>query len=256
MGKLIEKVLCYKISEDKWEKIEDSVPQEVDLKIFVNNKKLISILCTPYQMEYLTTGFLFSEGFFKSKTEIEAMEINEKSSIAKVILKNKFLKFPENKTITSGFGKSSIFRTTGEKVISDVIIKASSISNLTEKLHDELFLYNLSGGVHASALCSEDRIILIAEDIGRHNTLDKIIGECINKDISTKNKIIITTGRISTEMLLKCSKMGVPIVVSLKTPTGNSVKLANDLGITLIGHAKRKKMFLYTHIERISQTEV
>jgi FdhD protein len=104
--------------------------------------------------------------------------------------------------------------------------------------------------VHASALCDTKNLLVVAEDIGRHNTLDKIQGECLLRKLSTKDRLLLSTGRVSSEMLLKAAKMQAPVVVSRHSITGNAVSLARDLGIALVGHSRGSRLSVYSHPER------
>jgi FdhD protein len=119
------------------------------------------------------------------------------------------------------------------------------------KLKDQMLLYQFSGGVHTSALSDAKELIIVAEDIGRHNTLNKIQGECLLRGLSTKDRLLLITGRISSEMLLKAAKMQVPIVVSRHSPTGRAIMLARDLGISLIGQARGSRLAVFSHPERL-----
>lgn len=112
-------------------------------------------------------------------------------------------------------------------------------------------LYRLSGGVHTSALSDNKNLLVVAEDIGRHNTLDKIHGECLLRGLSTKDRLLLTTGRVSLEMLLKTARMQAPVVVSRHSPTEGAISLARDLGITLVGHVRGRRLLVYTHPERL-----
>ena len=105
--------------------------------------------------------------------------------------------------------------------------------------------------MHTSALSDTKNLLVLAEDIGRHNTFDKIQGECLLKGLSTKDRLLLSTGRVSSEMLLKAAKMQAPVVVSRHSLTGSSVSLARDLGIALIGHARGNNLSVYSHSERL-----
>ena len=115
----------------------------------------------------------------------------------------------------------------------------------TQKLHHQ------SGGVHASALSDGNSLMLTCEDIGRHNTLDKLAGRVLLENVTTPPGLILTTGRISSEMLQKSAAMGVAVVVSVTSPTSLAVDMANEWGLTLIGYAKSNRFKVYTHPERI-----
>jgi FdhD protein len=120
-----------------------------------------------------------------------------------------------------------------------------------KQLNERAELYKYCGGVHTSALGNNSDLLVIAEDIGRHNTLDKIMGECLLTKLSTKEKVLLTTGRISSEMLSKAVRMKTPIVVSRSSPTDRSISLAQELGITLVGYVRGSRLSVYTHNERV-----
>ena len=114
-------------------------------------------------------------------------------------------------------------------------------------------LYRFSGGVHASALADRKNLLVVAEDIGRHNTLDNIQGECLLRGLSTGDQLLLSTGRVSSEMLLKAARMQIPIVVSRHSPTGSAISLARDLGIALVGYARGSRLTVYSHPERLGR---
>ncbi len=251
MDKFVEYIECISFEENEQTKSVIPVPKEKDIKIFVNGYELVSILCTPYKIKNLVVGFLYSEGILSHLEDIESFELKQNDSIADIKLKGKFEK-PLKKTLTSGFGKGTMFRSDGKKVSKGGYISPVKINSLVKQFENKMELYRISGAVHATALGDSDTVLLVAEDIGRHNTFDKIQGECLMKGIDTKGKIILTTGRISSEMLLKASRMGIAVAGSMKSPTGNSVLLAKEFGITLIGHANGSKFVVYTHKYRFS----
>lgn len=251
MKSFVENRKCLVFKENTWSDSLIPVPKEVSVSIEVNCKKLVSILCTPYKIECLIIGFLFSEGIIASIDDVKEYEFDSKTFSAKVIVKNSNFDVPSDRTLTSGFGKGTIFKTEGERIESNLIVSPEDILSLLNEMNKSTELYQISGGVHASAIADRKSVILIAEDIGRHNTFDKIQGECLKRKIDTKDKIVITTGRISSEMLLKASKMFIPVVVSMKSPTGNAVKLAESLNISLVGHAKKNGLVVYTCFNRI-----
>ena len=112
-------------------------------------------------------------------------------------------------------------------------------------------LYRISGGIHTSALCENEDILVMAEDIGRHNTLDKIVGECLFRKLSAKNKIMVTSGRLSSEMVRKAARMEIPVVASLTSPTERAIVVGKEAGITLTGYARGKRLSVYSHPERL-----
>ena len=125
------------------------------------------------------------------------------------------------------------------------------IFNLMNELYRLSTTYRQSGGLHSSGISDGERILWVVEDIGRHNTLDKIKGYCLLEGIETEGKVILTTGRISTEMLMKAARMGVPFLVSRTSPTSQAVELAEKWGITLVGYARGDSFRVYAHPERL-----
>ncbi len=161
------------------------------------------------------------------------------------------LELPAKRRLTSGCGGGASFTTDAQKVGSDLVITAAEVFSLMKQLQSRMDLYRVSGGVHASALGDTKSLRVVAEDIGRHNTIDKIQGECLVRGLSTKDGVLLSTGRISSEMLIKAARMQTPVVVSRHSPTGAAVSLAQDLGIALVGYARGNRLSVYSHPERL-----
>ena len=138
-----------------------------------------------------------------------------------------------------------------QPVTNGAMLLPDQVGVLVNQLFESQQLYRQSGGVHTSGLSNGETFIAVAEDIGRHNTLDKLAGICLMDDITSDRKIILTTGRISSEMLQKSARMSVSILISRTSPSSLSVKLARRLGVTVIGYARRNRFNLYSHPERI-----
>ncbi len=135
-------------------------------------------------------------------------------------------------------------------------ISIEQITRLVDRLFEAQDLYRKSGGVHTSVLTDGEAKYISGEDIGRHNTLDKIAGKVLLERISMNGKILLTTGRISSEMMQKASRIGASVVISRTSPSSLSIESALQMGITLIGYARRNKFRLYTHPERIQDFRV
>lgn len=244
-------IVCHRFSDEGWVETSVHVPRETELTIYVNQHELVTILCTPSKQNYLVFGFLYGEGIISSIDDVDIMRRCEEDSLADVRLKNSEFILPTQRTITSGCGAGAVFKTHGEKVDSDLVVKPTEVLSLMKQLQEQMDLYRFSGGVHSSAISDTQKLLVVAEDIGRHNTLDKILGECLIRGLSTKDRLLLTTGRISSEMLLKAARMQVPVVVSRHSPTRRAIALASELGITLIGHAKGGRLTVYSHPERL-----
>ncbi len=240
-----------RFSDKGWERASVQVPREMALAIYVNRQELVTILCTPSKLKCLVLGFLYAEGIITGMDDVASMRVCEEESLAEVTLKNPKYELPTRRTLTSGCGGGATFKTQEQIVHSDVVVSPEEILALMKQLQEEMELYRICGGVHASAICDTKNLLVVAEDIGRHNTLDKIQGECLLKGLSTRDRLLLSTGRVSSEMLLKAAKMKAPVVVSRHSITGNAVTLAQDLGIALVGHARGSRLSVYSHPERL-----
>ncbi len=248
-----EDIVCDRFSDEGWVRTTMHVPSEMELAIYINQQELVTILCTPIKLNYLVLGFLYGEGIISGIGDIVMMRVCEDDSLADVRLKNSEYQLPMQRTLTSGCGGGVVFKFHGQKVDSGLVVTPAEVFSLMKQLQEKMELYRLSGGVHTSALSDTGNLLVVAEDIGRHNTLDKIRGECLARGISTRDRLLLSTGRVSSEMLLKAAKMQVPVVVSRHSPTGSAVSLARDLGITLVGHARGGRLLVYSHPERFGR---
>jgi len=212
-------------------------------------------LCTPARLTQLVLGFLYLEGIIADRQEVGSLRVCEDEPIADVrLLKNEF-NAPPRRTITSGCGSGSSFDAQ-PPVVSDLMVTSGEVLALMRQLYQQQALFQEVGGIHSSALADREKILVSAEDIGRHNTLDKIMGECLMRGLSTQDKILLTTGRISSEMVLKAARMQVPVIVSRGTPTERAVKLGRELGITVVGYARSDRLSVFSGDERLFVPEI
>lgn len=244
-------IMCSCLSSGEWQGKSTVVPKEMALTIYVNTIELVTILCTPTKLNCLVLGFLYSEGIITSTNDIASMRVCEDDSLVDVRLSKPEFTPPERRTLATGCGGGVSFTSKLVKVDSDLMVKADEVISLMKRLNEKAELYKFCGGVHTSALGDNNDLLVVAEDIGRHNTLDKITGECLLRKISTKDKLLLTTGRISSEMLGKSARMMTPVVISRSSPTDRSISIAQDLGITLIGYVRGNRLSVYTHSERL-----
>jgi FdhD protein len=248
---VVSAVVLDRFSDEGWGKTSVLVPSEMALAIYVNRQELVTILCTPTKLNSLVLGFLYAEGIITGLGDVASMRVCEEDSLADVMLSNPEYELPTQRTLTSGCGGGTIFKPQGQRVNSDLAATPEEVLSLMKQLQKQMVLYRLCGGVHTSALSDTKNLLVVVEDIGRHNTLDKLQGECLLKGLSTRDRLLLCTGRISSEMLLKAAKMQAPVVVSRHSPTGSAVSLARDLGIALVGHARGNRLSVYSHPERL-----
>jgi FdhD protein len=244
-------IIRTQFSSDGRQREKKPVPREMELTIYINSEELVTILCTPTKLTPLVLGFLYSEGIIAGKEDVSAMRVCAEDSLADVKLSKSGFVPPERRILTSGCGGGVSFTQERQRVDSDLFIAPEDILWLMKQLNQNAELYRFCGGVHTSALGNSNGLIAIAEDIGRHNTLDKIMGECLITGQKTGDKLLLTTGRISSEMLSKALKMETPIVVSRSSPTDRAISLARELGITLVGYVRGNRLSVYTHEERV-----
>jgi FdhD protein len=255
-----EKLAVLKLTETGSSSIEDVVAKESPLTIILNNREVVTLLCSPANLRYLAVGFLFSEGLLKSKDEIRKTLVDDRRGVVRVETEGDEEFAPDalfKRFITSGCGRGASFYSAIDaqdqvKVESGLKISTLEILALVHEFQHRSQVYRSTGGVHSAALCDISDILVFNEDIGRHNAVDKIFGACILDNIATDDHILITSGRISSEILLKIARRNVPVIVSKSAPTNLGVKLANDLGVTLVGFVRGKRMNVYTHNERIA----
>ncbi len=254
---MLDKVPILRVIKESQKQVEDTVVTEFHLTIVLNNRELVTLLCSPAKLDFLTIGFLYSEGLINSKDIIKDIVLDPERGVINVTTKEP-VKSPEDilsrRIIASSGGKGASSLSAihpQSRIDSQIHISPPEVLNLIQEFvhHSELFA--ATGGVHSAALCDTKAILVFSEDIGRHNAIDKVFGECIVKDIPTHNRLLITSGRVSSEILLKVAKRNIPILISKSAPTNLGVKLANDSGITLIGFVREKRMNVYTHTWRL-----
>ncbi len=246
------------IKEDKKD-TEDIVTKELPLTIILNNRELVTLLCSPTDLKYLAIGFLASEGLLKGKDEIKKIMVDDQRGVVRVETEEGNEPASEllfKRLITSGCGRGASFYNAvdvrgGMKIRSQTVLSPLEAFALVKDFQRRSLIYKTTGGVHSAALCDTKGILFFSEDIGRHNAIDKIFGECLLRSIPTDDHIVITSGRISSEILLKVSKRNIPILISKSAPTDLSVRLADDLGVTVIGFVRGERMNVYTNGWRV-----
>lgn len=240
------------------EEVSAEVIVEQPVSLTVNGKPWLTLMCTPIHLEALAVGFLFNEGFIKSMDEIADVRPCENGDNIDVWLTHS-VKQPKNWRKTSGCsgGVTSQVESRPQtaRQANGACVTPAQVTGLAAKLFEAQDLYKQTGGVHTSALSDGEKIVLAAEDIGRHNTLDKIAGLYLIHKPELAHKILLTTGRISSEMIQKAAKIGASIVISRTSPSSLSVQIAEREGITLIGYARRDRFTVYAHPQRILKPE-
>ena len=237
----------------KTETIDGELIVEAPVSLTVNSDPWLTFMCTPNQLEALAVGFLYNEGVIDSLDPVADIHICSSGDNVDIWLEQSVEK-PKEWIRTSGCSggyTSADLDTIAPEFSNGFALESNQVSILVEKLFASQHLYSKAGGVHTSILTDGIETMVMAEDVGRHNSLDKIAGMYLLDNIQLANKILITTGRISSDMLQKAARIGAAIVISRTSPTSMSVDLADKWGITLIGYARRDRFNLYTHPYRI-----
>jgi len=245
----------YYIYDGDFHDTKAEVITEGALTIFVNGRELASLMCTPADPLQLSLGFLANEGFIQSVNEVEIAYLCSAGDCADLWLTHPIPDKPIHRTITSGCSGGMTFADLSACLPlpkMDRRIDPQKLGELIVRLQKNNSLYARARGVHASALSDGEDLVIVAEDIGRHNTLDRLRGECLLRGIDPSGMILLSTGRISSEMIYKAALMNCPIVASRTSPTSLSVEMARSWKITLCGYLRRNRMNVYACPERLA----
>ncbi len=233
-----------------FEEIEDYIALEKRLKISVNGKDFISLYCTPLMIKELVVGFLLTEGL---TTEIRPEELRIEYgeeilvniSIAEDVLTEGIITSHYASGIT--LGKKSNFG----KIKDNFSLKAEILKIIFKEFDQRSELFRLTGCFHGAALSDGERILVFAEDIGRHNVVDKVIGYSILENIPLYNKLMLLSCRLSSEIVSKCLRWNIPVVASRAAPTDLAIGIAETSGMTIVGFLRDDRMNIYTNSQRI-----
>ena len=244
----------HKFSHGESEQVDDGIIVEQSVSLTVNGKVWLTFMCSPVDLEALAVGFLFNEDIISSMDEVADVRVCEHFDNVDVWL-TRSPEEPKNWRRTSGCTggyTAAVLEEVHPVPPDNLVVTPDEILGLIRDMFESQDIYRHAGGVHSSALASKDGMIFQLEDVGRHNTLDKIAGKLLLDSLQIHPKILLTTGRISSEMLQKAARMKASMLVSRTSPTSMSIDLAQRLGITLIGYARGHRFNVYTHSKRVN----
>ncbi|WP_411843226.1 formate dehydrogenase accessory sulfurtransferase FdhD [Salinicoccus sp. HZC-1] len=242
-----------------FEETIDTVAEEFPLTIYINDIEFATLVCSPDHLEELVMGFLASEGAIRKFSDIKSMNLDDHGGFCHIEL-NKDIPtdhFTYSKRILgSCCGKSRQFYfqsdvDTAKVSMSKTTITPGQCTVLMKEMQDTSTIFKETGGIHNASLGTPEKMVVHRGDIGRHNALDKLYGYCIENRIPVRDKVLVFSGRISSEVLTKAAKIGVGIVLSKSAPTDLAIKLAEDLNITAIGFIRGESFNIYTHPWRV-----
>ena len=259
MGTISWKIQRY--AQEQFHDENDEVAMEYPLTVVVNGEEFATMVCTPMDLEELVIGFLASEGMIRTYSDIGNMNVDEDRGFAYVETRNVTppVAKDQKRWLGSCCGKSRAFyfqndAMTSKTVYDESVYNPEVCIGLMEAFQGQAGLFKRTGGVHQAAIASSEGIVKAFADIGRHNALDKLYGFLLKESVSRKGKLILFTGRISSEVLLKISKMRFGLLLSKSAPTDLALQLADDLNITAVGFLRGKRMNVYTHPRRLGIT--
>ncbi|NKQ38683.1 MAG: formate dehydrogenase accessory sulfurtransferase FdhD [Methanosarcinales archaeon] len=248
---MLKEMKCVRYKDCEFINDFSKVVYEIPISMWVNGQRFVTAMASPDMKKEFVIGHLFTEGIIKTKEDIELLDI--KDNKISVLLSDPLKTVSKKKIIVSGCGGEASFLSKSKipKISSDLVIGVNAIfDNMSSILNSEF--YKTTRGLHTVGLFNNKGACVIAYDIGRHNALDKVIGWGLMNDILFKESFVITTGRISSEMVFKCINANIPIIASKGATTGLSIDIAKDSGMALIGFVRGNSMNVYGNYGRIA----
>jgi FdhD protein len=254
VGEKVTRVECRIYHKDGFADREQWVIKEQPVTLYLNQTEMVTLLCAGHHLDELAVGFFYGEGFVKSHADLDNVHVDSSAGKVEVVVRTDpslISNLWQKRTITSGCGKGSLFyyavdALMSKPVNSNISFTPEQIRERVEDLNRLSETYRRTHGVHNTALASPEQIVLFRDDIGRHNAVDMIIGHAFLNHIPLHDKMLITTGRLTSEILIKAAKVGMPALVSRNTATSLAVELATASNITLIGYARAGKFTVYS----------
>lgn len=251
----------YEVEGNKITLVDGGVIDERYISIYVNGEELATLMCSPIDHEALTLGFMYNEGVIDALDEVGYLKKNVSGSVVDVFLNHSDFSPPRRLIITSGCSGGITTQDLTKSYLpleTDFVTTSDVLMARMRDLQGAARLYKLVRGVHTAIIASTDELLVSAEDVGRHNAVDKVTGKALQAEIDTRDKLLLTSGRISSEMLGKARRMGIPIVASRTAPTSMTVQMAHIWNICVVGYMRRGSMRVYTHPQRLGiiKTEV
>lgn len=237
------------------QRIAGEVVDEVLACVSVNGQELTRYMSSPHQLDHLALGFLYNEGLIDALEDVRSVHVSKKRTCVDIWLGDPSIELPSKPIVTAGCGGGVTFDDlSGQHKPLDSALRVAPgvLTSLMRTMHLGAKLYQRARGIHTAALASLEAILVQVEDIGRHNCLDRLAGAALLSEIDPHDLILLSSGRISSEMINKARRLQSPIVCSRTSPTSLSVALAEAWNITLVAYLRKDRMRVYAHPERIT----
>ncbi len=239
-----------RVNKGQRQQAKRQVVEEYPLLLRINGSELATLICSPHQLNFLLAGFLRLQGFIDNLDDLLSMGICREFGLGELRIR---AELPERMqpTLTSGCGTGISFNLPQSLLHPSPAPSRSYRSEVLfrtmKELHERAEQYRSHGGIHSAAIGAAEGLLLYAEDIGRHNTLDRLAGEALFKQIELRDKLLVTSGRVSTEMVAKAARLGIGLIASRTSPTGKAIELCEQAGITLVGYLRGSSMEIFSH---------
>jgi FdhD protein len=255
------RALKFDLKNDSKLQTDVEIASESMYDLYVNGKLYVTAVLSPTQIKEWTIGFLYSEGLIDSVRQLKGVDIDDDSIEVKTIETGTFEKRPpqigrylaDSCASTISLRRISFIKKISDEIFSNnLTIPKDMVKKISISLNEMSKTYRTTGGTHSAALFNDEgEICFFSEDVGRHNAVDKVIGASLLNDIRLDNKILAVSGRLSGDLVFKCARARMPILISLSAPLSWGVELAEMAGITLIGFARGNRFNIYAHPQRI-----
>lgn len=253
MSEPTEQVTVNIYNEKTVSRVSETIIRERPVEILLNGKRLVTIACAGIHLQELAVGYLRSIGMIKVFEDIGTITVSPDSSQVDILTTDPTLSGPpslESVVLSSG-SRTGQPETRKDQILSDVSLSARQVIAFMDELLTASELHRMTHGTHCSALADAKQLLVSRDDIGRHNTIDMLGGYALLSGIDCSDKIIVKTGRISSEIARKVWTLGIPIVVSHSVPTSEALGISREAGITLIGHVRGETFKVYTNERRV-----
>jgi FdhD protein len=256
---LVSGVQLVRVESSSASRREDVVVREVPVTIFLNDEEFVTTICSPSAIEALVAGFLFVEGIIADRKDLLGIKVRPEEGLVWVETARPteaealFLK----RCLASccGRGRSAFYfvNDAGLKPVEaeGFTVTAGQLFALNEEREKRSVTFRTTGGTHNAVLCTPEEILYFEEDIGRHNAVDKVLGRAFLEGVPFRDKLIFLSGRVSSEMVVKAARAGVPLIASRAAPTDLALEMADKLNIGVVGFVRGDCLNIYTRPERV-----
>lgn len=254
---LYDQCRVIKYNQGQIEQVDDVVIADYPLTIILNGQELTTLVCSPGAWPELVVGFLRSSGLINNRQQLLHMNLDQESGYCQVEIPSYSQEIDNSgKRFYNPETNSSLYFIRDASQLKPVLTSAKftvpELLDLSQQLDEQSRTFQITGAAHSVGMGDKDQLLFRYEDIGRHNALDKVLGYALLNDISSVDKCVILSGRVAAEMLLKAAHAEIPLVLSRAAPTALALRIARELGITVVGFARGDRLNIYCHEWRIA----